>query len=326
MAAKPTLPIPNYYEVLHLEHRFDPETRREIFASEERIRSAWRERVKNTHPSNSSEAQAEIAETFFRQVMEAGLCLLSAASREEWQEIGHEAYVLGSARQPFDADPLPDWIEVLVHDMLTRVEDWRGEFESSHAARVKCAAEIDLLPAFIPAERLVMFDVLDVAAVIEEALVAFPDLASLRTFQFDWVWRRNTWKSQGATVLGKAKALGKRDRELHPAGEARAPHGRIELALDHWIVMDPEERLRLVHHELLHFKVDGERLKVRTHDVEAFIEEVEAHGITSEALAHLVGAALKHPSLPDQLEEYGVELKGIQLSLFSAGGARAANG
>ena len=130
-----------------------------------------------------------------------------------------------------------------------------------------------------------------------------PDLADV---DIRYVFRDKAARSRGKTVLGKAKlitglnmflATG-RESDVSSSEECE-PFFVIELAEDTWRVLDTGQRKALVDHELCHCIIEldddtGEpRARLRAHDVEAFVAEIERHGLWKPELEDLAKAVVQ---------------------------------
>lgn len=110
----------------------------------------------------------------------------------------------------------------------------------------------------------------------------------------------------GHVTLGKMKKASELDRELHGFDAV------LILNEEHWRILQPEQRLALVDHELCHLapaldantldqRVDahGKKLwRIRKHDIEEFRGVVERHGLYKSDLSDFVKAAAQSKALP----------------------------
>lgn len=320
----------NYYRRLGLEVNVHTETLALQFPSVNQVREAWRRKVAEDHPDLHPEEERAEWEGSFRRLMEAALTLIDPVTRGRYHDTlqsgkpseGHKRWMESPERQPFVGD-IDDWIIILVQDSIASALDRRGEYEDVIAARH--AADLTHLPKFIPGERVAVLDEVDALAVVREVLEEKGEhLLPLRLFLagrptgLAITWRSSAAKSCDRVVLGKARKVSDVNRARMPGLDNAKPYGEIELALDCWLMMDAEQRKRVVFHELCHFEVVGssaKKLKTVPHVVEAFPEEVAAYGIWTEAQAQLVAEALQHSSTADRLEQFGVLSDG-QMVLF----------
>lgn len=138
--------------------------------------------------------------------------------------------------------------------------------------------------------------------------------------RIEYVFRSEATKTNGRTVLGKARKLTGLNAFLTLGDDA--PEGRpdedtpevepffvMEIAADSWAVLTPTQRIALVDHELAHFKVGFDddmkvRFTIAPHDVEAFVSEVERHGMWKPEIEDFVKAAVVfQPSLFEKATE-----------------------
>jgi hypothetical protein len=128
--------------------------------------------------------------------------------------------------------------------------------------------------------------VFDVASRIDEVFSDYAEgLAISLPHDVEVVWRKKARTKGGATVFGDLALIPKRDRDLHPS-PARF---RMTLAIAPWLAMGEKERLRLLHHELMHAVVDvdeegNEKAKTRTHDIEEFAATGKLFGYEEDGL------------------------------------------
>lgn len=128
--------------------------------------------------------------------------------------------------------------------------------------------------------------VFDVASRLDEVFADYGEgLAISLPHDVEIVWKKKARTKGGATVFGDLALIPKRDRDLHPS-PARF---RMTLAIAPWLAMGENERLRLLHHELMHAVVDvdeegNEKARTRTHDIEAFGANLKQFGVDAEGL------------------------------------------
>lgn len=110
----------------------------------------------------------------------------------------------------------------------------------------------------------------------------------------------------GHVTLGKMKKASELDRELHGFDAV------LILNEEHWRILQPEQRLALVDHELCHLApsldpntldqredAHGKKLwRIRKHDIEEFRGVVERHGLYKSDLSDFVRAAAQSKALP----------------------------
>lgn len=306
----------SYYGALGLMIDRHPLTDKPILPGVPKIRSYWRDRMKSHHPMAFGGLE-EIGEDSvlvqtFRAIMEAWEVLRSGR-RCEYDEVGHSTWITSNRRDCWDAE-IEDWQVILLRDVLDVIEPATGPEEYVEATK-KVAPQLGLLPDYLRADRLQVIPELNVEEFLDELLPVEDDLEHLADYDFTWRWRRNPWGSHG--TVGQAKPIPKAERQRWPGGERRAPHGRIELALDYWLAMDQEGRRALVFHELLHFGGGGkDAVKSRPHSLEAFAAEIRRFGVTRKAQAEFLAAALEHDDLLQQIQRFDVPVR-TQLGLFS---------
>lgn len=154
----------------------------------------------------------------------------------------------------------------------------------------------------------------DVADIVAR-VVRLPERSHLSGRTIDVVWRRRHATRQGQVVLGKAGPTPRKDRDLG-AGDFR-----VELAFDAWCLLTPEERERLVHHELGHCRVADGLPAGHGHDVEEHADTVARYGLARPAHGQLVAEAMAHPTTAKRLREWGFDPATGQGLLFGAGAA-----
>jgi len=290
------------------------------------IRRQWRKLLSGAWPGPRTASPGALPgprELRFRALMEAWLCLSSPSRREaydgqirgpldqggEMVKGGHDAWIRSPDREPYVSQPLPDWQHLLINDVLDVREGKRGAYDDTAAFRSYVATQLDELPQYLRHDRISAVGELDLDTLTHELVHRYEVLDWLATRTLDFAWRRNAWASKGATVLGQVRSLSKAERQRWPHGEEAAPVARIELALDHWLAADEEERADILYHELCHLSRDGEKVVVIGHDVEAFVDEIRDRGIGRQAIADLIGAALERPALVEELARWGVSVQ-----------------
>ncbi len=108
--------------------------------------------------------------------------------------------------------------------------------------------------------------------------------------------------SRGNIVVGEAHVLGWRTRFLSGL------HGTVTLAWEWWQEATTAQQQALIDHELSHFEADDEheRLRIRGHDVEEFIEIMARHGAWTDGLKYAKGALQQRlPGMEDPDEDEG---------------------
>lgn len=136
------------------------------------------------------------------------------------------------------------------------------------------------------------------------------------------VWWTGKRTKDARTLLGTAKPTSPKDRALW-SGPGRAPWWTVSLSLSFWLFAEnDEDRLRLLHHELLHcdLVVDEETGDIlrpcsRGHDVEEFAATVARFGSTADAIHQIALGLEAHPTtLRRKLAQ--VDRGQLQLSLW----------
>jgi hypothetical protein len=108
--------------------------------------------------------------------------------------------------------------------------------------------------------------------------------------------------SNGNIVVGEAHVLSGRTRFLSGL------HGTITLAWEWWQEATTAQQQALIDHELSHFEADDEheRLRIRGHDVEEFIEIMARHGAWHDGLKYAQGALQQRlPGMEDPDDDDG---------------------
>lgn len=179
----------------------------------------------------------------------------------------------------------------------------------------------DVLPAFIPRERLLFVSRLGIDEALTDAIEEIENAAENELLPMrsrDWAevvprwlrgapvafgFRAKKWQQQDVIVRGEAKKLTDAERATFGGGEADKPTHRIVLNLRTWLTMGPRERARLVFHELEHYGPEQDeggnwRVKKRRHDVEEFTLTIGIFGPASKEAVELVVAGASHPETP----------------------------
>lgn len=290
-----------------------------VWPETESIRLAWYRSLRESHPDNRPDVEFDLSEPRFRAVMEAGNCLLDPDRVEVYQHHlesnSHKVYIEGPRRVPF-TDSLPDWLVIVVQDMVHDCQCVRGDYDTTLEACSGVATED--LPAYIPGERL--RQVLPVHELIGEVLQEHDRFFHLRQFLdrsggLTWTFRSKAWTSKGATAIADSRKISERERARMANSEAEQPVGEIVLALDFWLMAEPPERRQAIFHQLCHFQAAGDKLKVVPHDLETFVDELDRYGIQTQEQAEYIAAALRRPDTFARLEHFAV-LPDNQLVLF----------
>lgn len=105
-------------------------------------------------------------------------------------------------------------------------------------------------------------------------------------------WRCGSWKRNGSTTWGNCKLVSKSTAPTWD-GAAWLPKWTITLNLGIWLLLSPEQRRRLIHHEMCHADTDHEtgKPKTRGHAIEENPETLARFGAMggTQAFALLVG-------------------------------------
>lgn len=119
-----------------------------------------------------------------------------------------------------------------------------------------------------------------------------------------YLFRSEAARSKGRVVLGKARLLSGLNAWLYDAGvDGPAADGLegaecarfvMEIAHDEWRELNAAGRKALVDHELCHFWIEtdeetgDQKLMIRGHDLEEFVEVVARHGCWRPEVEHVV--------------------------------------
>lgn len=299
----------NPYDILCLDQKLKKGRVIHPFVSD--VREAWLKLARDNHPDNGGH------ERHFRDIMTAGNFLLGGPG-ERYREQVTIPDDLVVEMDDWSIDPIPSWFRVFLAWARERMEARVGEYSSTLAAAVALQGNLDELPDYTRPETWegeALLDTMpvwrDVARKIEGAFRLMGDI--------EVIWRRDTAKSKGKVLIGKARKYSTKERSLHPYGEEKAPRGCVELCLAYWIVACPEERERLLAHELLHFEGSGENLRTVDHDVTTFVQEQRVYGLGDTVEGRAFVGALNHPRTSVRLQTWDIE--GGQLSFLSPQGA-----
>lgn len=137
-----------------------------------------------------------------------------------------------------------------------------------------------------------------------KTVAAFKELAPAK-IAIAWMIRIKEDRD-GRVVLGKMKKASELDRELHGFDAV------LILNEDHWRILEPEQRLALVDHELCHLRpvIDPKTLeqaadahsrkkwRIAKHDLEEFRAVVERHGLYKSDIAAFAKAIKDTKALP----------------------------
>jgi hypothetical protein len=128
----------------------------------------------------------------------------------------------------------------------------------------------------------------------------------LRDARIRYLWREGAeWRAAGKTVLAKATKLGAQAGYL--SGDFDAT---VIVDTARWAELNAEQRTALIDHELLHLRQVEDAtgalvvqpsgrpvLRVVGHEVEAFVEEIQRHGLWHAELVH-AGKAIRKLPIP----------------------------
>lgn len=263
------------------------------------------------------------------EAMEA-LGITSKGQRAEVEEnpralLTYYVEALGAAHPELTDRPVDTpWEDIVQAGVVLDIQPAMGnEAVAVHLVRLAVVHGLghivcSLLPRFIPAEHLAQIEALG----IEEALREARDLLETASEKGDdaraggyrrlWIWlsrepvevmlRASKWSSAGRQVLGKASKISPVERDRMIGDVADRPTHRVTLSLPAWLEMGPEQRARLMLHELLHFApdhlTDGRwRVSMVAHDIEEFALTLRLFGAAEQLQAEAVIAGASHPEL-----------------------------
>lgn len=108
----------------------------------------------------------------------------------------------------------------------------------------------------------------------------------LRLVNIGYVFKQKASKSGDNITLGTAKPQNDLQRTLHNIDAV------IEIAYDTWKDLTPDQKARLVDHELAHIglNLDGSKITSIPHPVEEFPEVVQRWGLGNDAQVNFVAA------------------------------------
>lgn len=287
-------------------------------ADHDDLKRAWLPRVSSYRPDRDYDGVIED----YIQAQEAYRVLSDADLRPEYDQMGHVEWLLN---HPMPTYP-QDWAPLYLRNALMRGENLRFSHAELTATDLEVMGEeLEALPDYVRGERFEDVAEFNLGPVIAE-LIELPELAALGINEdprrFRVVWRRTPWVKQGALVLGSCRVLPAKERALW-RGEGPVPLWELTFNLPAWCLQDPEERVRLVHHELAHAEFTSDKPSVRPHALEEHLETVARFGPANRGEAQLVWNAFNHPAMKHYILERGwnpVEGKGL---LFGPGQQRA---
>lgn len=250
--------------------------------------------------------------TRLAELVEAYRVVTAPGARATYLELGHEAYV---ARNPVIPDPFPD----AVREVVIACADFGSVHRIGEESARRCmggavSSVLEQLPVYLSHDRLRgipdIETVGEISAALFEVCDEFVDFAR-NPWMLEWAWRAKCPLTNGKMILGKAAKIPAQERGLRDPGqrerekerqlgrhgrETRVPLFRITLSLEYWLVANPGERMRLVHHEIMHcepYEHEGQwKGKMRHHDVEEFVLTAARYGPLDDTQRNLA-AALK---------------------------------
>lgn len=210
---------------------------------------------------------------------------------EEYLDEGHDAWVKGhTAKAPIPADrPLLLRLVQAACDAAEEVKGSLREGDQRFAVAYRLGEALGRLPGHLRSADLVSIRDLDVRAILD-GLLALDEFRHLESRRIELAWKSVHAATCGKAILGRAAKVSQREIDLWPEAAGPAPWWRITLALDLWLGATPDQRARLVHHELMHCAVDDAKPVIRRHDVEEFVITARRYGADSEEQVDLVNA------------------------------------
>ena len=192
----------------------------------------------------------------------------------------------------------PDHEELLtaVRDTLDKIERRRRDEPVGLSDEcMEFARDVMDLPEKYYAHHVLAFvPELDVEVIIRELYATCPELVG-SAGDHRVRWRVKHGSRSGKAVLGTCAVVSAKDRTLAKQEGLTVYQWEVTLALDAWMVMTPNERQRLVHHELMHCALSEEgEPKTRGHDVEDFGATLGRFG-AAEWQVRPVALAMQHP-------------------------------
>lgn len=290
------------------------------YPASDKVLERWREKVALAHPARHPEGEHDEWDKRFRELMEARAVLLDggpslARTYQEFLEgaqDGHTAFLASPHHQPFGVE-LPDWVAMLVHDLIGDAVDQR---EASGDKVIEAARKLPMggLPEVIPADRIQHIESLDVGEVLNELLDTFrEDFQALRMFRTDypsalsWYWVRKPFRDMGRKdQVARPLALNERARAHRPGADNAKPWAEVKISLAWWLVATDDERRRELHAALTRYFVENGELKVQVPAVTTSASRMRAWGVQDADEAELVAEALRHADTIERLEHYGV--------------------
>jgi hypothetical protein len=187
--------------------------------------------------------------------------------------------------------------------------------QGSNAAGLDAIAGLlEDLPPYLRAPDYAELLDLDVQPIVDMLIEQCEEHADLAGHPIRLTWRVKHPSKSGKIVRGSCKVVSARER-LTWLGDGPPPWWEITLSLDVWLLLTQAERIRLVHHEMMHAMVDvdadgHEKPAMRPHDVEEFVATVGRFGPGSREALVLADHLLSHPSVAERRIEWKVDAFG----------------
>lgn len=119
----------------------------------------------------------------------------------------------------------------------------------------------------------------------------YPDIAKNPDVDIIYRFEDPTREKNGKQILGQCRLISGLTSFLYREGNELEPSTKplflILISAPAWTVLNPNQRVALVDHELAHVNVEiGEKgdtkLSIRPHDVEEFQSIIERHGLSED--------------------------------------------
>ncbi len=241
--------------------------------------------------------------------------LRGASVRDQFEVVECRWHRPASERPP-EEDDLEGRFQAM-RQLLAKSEGWTVQADETPESRIQARAD-DAASAWKGGPRLLPGGALDEWEPLDADLQGrrlrlldeCDELADARGLRCRLTWRTTAWHSQGAAVWGSSKPIPQPQREKFGIEET----WEIVLSLPVWMVLDGEDRDRLLHHELMHAARNE-----RGHPVAEFPETVGRYGLGSREQALLALTGVAHKRALAQIREWNVLPSGQLLLLESAG-------
>ena len=181
--------------------------------------------------------------------------------------------------------------------------------------------DADDLYAALEAEGLAEDD-LNLRPIVEEVIEECDEFNALSGYEgvIRLLWRKKCPERLGRVVAGTAQLFPKKERDLWNNPNRPAPWWDVTISIPAWLCMDKMERIRLVHHELSHIRIDVDKKghpkpALMGHDVEENLNTLARFGVFGKQQANFVAIGQRHPSWTGAVREYDIDVNG-QASLF----------